>query len=148
MSEHEFLCESCGQRLSGPDAVCPVCEAQLEREIALAAEGAYRCPECSKRFDQPHFEPWPRGAKWYTPRQVKPICPHCRTFLWDRENPRLPATFIWILAASSLVAYFMVPSGYEKPLIAGLLGIYCVALIRYRWRYKDDSSERFARDEG
>jgi len=132
MSEARIHCDSCGKVLSNAQAVCPACDAQLERELKTSMSGKHLCPVCSLGFDRPIFELWPRGAKWYTPRQMKPTCPHCKAFLLDRRNPPLPAKLIWLLAGISVVAYLAVPSGYEEPVLGVMLAIYAAASWRFR----------------
>ncbi len=146
MSSHEFHCESCGHALASAQAVSPVCEAQFERERQLAAQGAYRCPVCSQTFNQAHFELWPRGASWYSPRQMKPVCPHCKAFLRDRLNPRLSARQVWLLAGATVLGFVAVPAGYEKLLLLLMLAIYVLAHLRLRERHVEPH-ERFAKDE-
>lgn len=147
MSETQVDCESCGQRLPSIQAICPACAAQFERELQTSAEGAHLCPVCTRGFDQPIFECWPRGAKWYTPRQMKPTCPHCREFLLDRKNPPLPAKLVWILAAVSVVTYLAIPSKYEKPFLAAMLAIYASSSWLYRGSKVNDR-ERYGRVGG
>ena len=146
MSDARIHCDSCGKILPNPQAVCPACNAQLARDLKTSTRGKHLCPVCSQGFDRPVFELWPRGAKWYTPRQMKPTCPHCKAFLLDRKNPPLPAKLIWLLVGATVVAYLAVPSGYEEPVLGVMLAIYAAASWRFRGSRVSDR-ERYGRVE-
>lgn len=139
-------CENCGRSLPATDAVCPTCDQQLDSEIQADAAGKYRCPVCWRRFDHDSYLLFPRGAKWYWPRQLKPACPHCQVFLRDRTRPRLPARAIWLLVATTVLTYIVLPVDYRKYGLAALVAFYLVSLARLRER-NVSQLERFVRDE-
>jgi len=126
--------------------VCLHCEGQLQRETHAATLGKHRCPICDERFNRPVNELFPRGAKWYVPKQFKPTCPHCKGFLRDRANPRLSIKQVGGLLAATLLTYLLLPAEYRKYGLGILMVIYLVMLILQRERNLAPA-ERFAKVE-
>lgn len=85
MTDHALRCSNCGASLVRPDSICLVCEPGFLPRNVDPNIGKYRCPSCSCRFDSAVFALWPPNAKWYVPQAFKSTCPHCETFLRDRQ---------------------------------------------------------------
>jgi hypothetical protein len=146
MSTTQFQCQNCGKPILSVEAVCTDCEERIRAELDSPAGGKYRCPVCEQRFARPREELWPRGARWYVPRQFKPSCPHCHSFLRDRRNPVLPAHYYLLLIGAAVIAQFFLPTDYAKASFALLIVIYLVLLFQRRERNVETIS-RFFKDE-
>lgn len=139
-------CDGCGKVLASPDAVCTDCAAKIRAELDAPPQGKHPCPVCAGRFDRPRHELWPAGAKWYVPRQLKPTCPQCRSFLRDNRYPALPAHLVWLLIVTALAAWLVLPATYTRGALVVLLIAYLILHLRERKRNKDAAS-RYSRDE-
>lgn len=146
MSRQPFQCQSCGRPLPLANAVCQQCEGQLQRETNAVTQGKHRCPICDEWFNRPVDELFPRGAKWYVPKQFKPTCPRCKGFLRDRANPRLSIKQVGGLLAATVLTYLWLPAEYRKYGFAFLLVMYLAMLLLQRERNLAPA-ERFTKDE-
>lgn len=142
----QIQCQNCGKPLPSAEAICPDCEERMRGELDSPASGKYRCPVCEQRFDRPRDELWPRGARWYVPRQFKPSCPHCHSFLRDRKNPVLPAHYYLLLIVAAVIAQYALPKDYTKAALALLIAIYLVLHFKRRER-NVETIFRFVKDE-
>lgn len=144
MTDPMVRCESCGAVLPTPDAVCPRCEQELASAAANPASGRYRCPACSSRFDRASLAWYPPDAPWYWPQRQENQCPHCRSFLRDRNAIPFSTTEYAILGVLVVAAQF---SPWRPGTQIGLL--LAIAVFQYvRWRRAQSSlpveEERYA----
>lgn len=137
-------CANCGRALTTPLDVCPCCDSALMPE---PPRGRHHCPRCAQRFEQPLWVGWPPAARWYWPQKMKPQCPHCHTFLRDRNQVPM-GKYDGLMWGAPVVAMYVF---HAPPAIVAITLLVPLAVFWRRWRQAralaHGEAQRYGMDE-